>query len=162
MALVRCQFAPAVAVQQVVDRGQGHLASQGRFQLSLDLRDHQNAPAARTFQKRHQHLGFAFNAQILSASPTRALTLSVPHGLPGQKAVTQSAGPYHRAAYDLGGLFQTQSVRQRQHHRLRLAQFVNRLGPQDHLLRHLQYFGPTYRSGHGYLHKVVEKPILLH
>ena len=43
MALVRRQFVPAVAMQQVIDRRQGHLAPERGFQFPFDLRHYQNA-----------------------------------------------------------------------------------------------------------------------
>ena len=160
MPLVRSELAPAMSVQQVIYGGQGHATAKRGLQFGLDLRHHQDAAITSAFKKRRQDFRLALDAKVLPPSPTRALTLSIADGLASQKSITQLAGPTHRLPDDTRRLLQTQAVGQRQHHRLRLPQLVNRLRTQNHLLRHLQYLRSSRQSGHRTPHRVVDRPLL--
>lgn len=151
MALVRGQLAPAVAVQQVVDRGQCHRAAQGRLQLGLDLAHHQDAAGAGALQERGQHVALLLGRHVLAPAPAARLALAIAHDLAGQKAIAQAAGPHHRAANGTRRLLQTQSVVQRQHYGLRLAQLLNRLCLSKHFTRTLQVVRTSRRSAHVHL-----------
>lgn len=70
VALVRGQLAPAVAVQQVVDRGQRHRATQSLLQFSLDLADHQDAARSSSLQQGLQRGAFLLGRHILVAATT--------------------------------------------------------------------------------------------
>lgn len=127
VALVRSQLAPAVAVQQVVDRRERNRAAQGRLKLRLDLADHQNATRASVLQQWHEQLALLLGRHVLAPSAPARRALAIACDLAGQKAVAQAAGPGHRAADDARRLLQAQSVVQRQHHSLCLAQLLERL-----------------------------------
>lgn len=70
VALVGSELAPAVAVQQVADRGQGHPAPQSSFELGLDLTHHQDAIRTRSLQERGQRLALLFDRHVLAPAPT--------------------------------------------------------------------------------------------
>ena len=56
-------------MQQFVHRRQRHLPPQRRFELGLDLADHQNAADTGRFHERFEQFGFAFKGEMLSVSP---------------------------------------------------------------------------------------------
>ena len=83
MLFVRREFAPAMPMQQVVDRRQGHTAAKGSFQFGLDLRHHQDAPFASACQKRGQNFTLTVNTQVLPPSTAGMLALAIANRLAG-------------------------------------------------------------------------------
>jgi hypothetical protein len=156
MAPVRRQLPPAVPVQQVVHRRQGQRPAQFGLHLRPDLADHQDAAAAGALQKRRQQFALALRRHVLPAPATAALALAVTDNLAGQEAVAQPAGPLRRAADGGRRLLHAQAKVQRQHHRLRLPQLLDRLGARHHLARHLQYLRAPRRPRHVHLLPSVE------
>jgi len=148
VALVGGQFAPAVAVQQLVDRGQRHGAPQLGFEFHLDLADHEDATVAGAIQERRQRLALLLDRHVLAAAPATRGALPVADNLPGQESVAQPAGPGHRAAYGPRRFFQAQPVVQRQHHRLGLPQLLHRLRLRHNFPCPLQVVCPSCPSRH--------------
>jgi len=151
VALVGCELAPAVAVQQVVDRGQRHRAPESGFDLGLDLADDQNASGAGALQERRKQLALLLGGHVLAAAATTRLALAVTDNLTGQEAVAQPARPWHRATNRARRLLQAQPIVQRQHDRLRLAQLLDRLRPCQHFARPLQVVCTPRSSRHVHL-----------
>ena len=148
MAFVGGQLAPAVAVQQVVDRGQRHGTAQGSFDFTLDLTDHQDAARASAIKKGRQHLALLLSRHVLVAPAAARGALAVTCNLAGQEAIAQAAGPRRGAADDLRGLLQAQAIVQRQHHRLCLAKLLSGLCAGQHLTGRLQTVGTSGCSCH--------------
>lgn len=74
MLFIGRELSPAVAMQQVVDRGQGHGATQRRLQDRLDLRHHQHPAGTRAIQEGLEHLDLPFRAEPMDVEMELAAT----------------------------------------------------------------------------------------
>ena len=70
MTLVGCQLPSPVAMQYVVGRGQGDLASERLLKGCLHRPHHQNAAGLGALQKRGQQLCLALNGETLPSTST--------------------------------------------------------------------------------------------
>ena len=90
MALVGGELAPAVTVQQVVDRGQRHGTAQGCLQFAFDLADHQDATSAGAIEKGGQYSALLLDRHVLAPPPAARGALSIASDLAGQEAIAQA------------------------------------------------------------------------
>jgi hypothetical protein len=145
-------------VQKVVHRRQCHRPPQARFELGLDLADHQDAAAARTVQKRGQHLALLLGTHVLVPAPATRLALAIANDLAGQEAIAQTTRPRHRAADGARCLLKAQSIVQRQHHRLSLPQLLDGLRLRQHRACPLQVVRTSCSPRHVHLLYEISTP----
>lgn len=96
MLLVGCELAPAVPVQQVVDRRQCHRPAQGRLQQRLDFGNHQHAAGARAIQKRPQYVALPLRGEVRVVSSATRRRAAIADYFTSYEGVAQATRPADR------------------------------------------------------------------
>ena len=116
--------------------------------MRLDLANHQYAALSGLLQKWLEQRGLFFQCEVLPVPAPAGGHTAVPHRFALNEPVALFADPAHRKARDLRGLLQAHLKSQWQHHRLGLAQLLQRHRIGDHLQCVVNNFVSTRNSGH--------------
>ena len=114
-----------MAVQQIVDCGQGNSAAQVRIERLLDLPDNQNAALGCFFEERSQESGFFLPAHVFMPSAARFSLVQIRRACQADEPVAQLTDPSFGYSGDHGHLFQGKTKLQRQDDCLGLAELCH-------------------------------------